>query len=305
MRGRTTGGLGAIVLLRLLHEVLALPPGRRPLITIAMIGLHSFMFFGLDGQRSLIRRYAFWGFGILRHGLASREAWTRMIGSQWIHLSAVHLGYNMLSFLSKGIQLEHALGGARFIALLASLALMTPLATLAIGVLADHSFGAPDWLDERAVGFSGVLFALKTVLSLRAETSAYSSIYGFRIPTRLVSWAELFLTQLFVPGTSFVGHLGGIVAGLVWAAGVERIVYSALGAVMMLFRSADYRPARSRFYGSGVSGSSGMQTHGRGSNYSAGNHNENDRTRDDAAVARALQEEEFASNGGRYSSDGL
>lgn len=64
-----------------------------------------------------------------------------------------------------------------------------------------------------AVGFSGVIFALKVVLNWHSPTS--STIAGFTIPTRYAAWAELLAIQYATPQASFVGHLGGIVAGLI------------------------------------------------------------------------------------------
>ena len=37
-----------------------------------------------------------------------------------------------------------------------------------------------------------------------------------RIPTKYAAWAELALIQLLVPNASFLGHLCGIAAGLIY-----------------------------------------------------------------------------------------
>jgi hypothetical protein len=68
----------------------------------------------------------------------------------------------------------------------------------------------------KIVGISAVLFALKTVLNLDPNSPRDSIIYGIRLPTRYVAWAELLIIQLLVPNASFAGHLAGIVAGLLW-----------------------------------------------------------------------------------------
>nr|XP_019704350.1 rhomboid-like protein 14, mitochondrial isoform X2 [Elaeis guineensis] len=67
---------------------------------------------------------------------------------------------------------------------------------------------------QYAVGFSGVLFAMKVVLNAQSDDYAY--VHGMIIPARHAAWAELILIQLFVPGVSFLGHLGGILAGLLY-----------------------------------------------------------------------------------------
>ena len=74
------------------------------------------------------------------------------------------------------------------------------------------SYPQEPFYHQCAVGFSGVLFALKVVLSWHSSTS--STIAGFAIPTRYAAWAELLAIQYATPQASFIGHLGGILAGL-------------------------------------------------------------------------------------------
>jgi hypothetical protein len=49
-----------------------------------------------------------------------------------------------------------------------------------------------------AVGFSGVLFGLKAVLGHGA--GGWGSVHGMPLPMRYMSWAELLLAQMLVPG---------------------------------------------------------------------------------------------------------
>lgn len=70
------------------------------------------------------------------------------------------------------------------------------------------------YYDEYAVGFSGVLFAMKVVLYSRSDSYAY--VQGIMVPARYAAWAELVLIQMLVPGVSFLGHLGGILAGILY-----------------------------------------------------------------------------------------
>ncbi|TKY54350.1 Rhomboid protein 14 [Spatholobus suberectus] len=65
------------------------------------------------------------------------------------------------------------------------------------------------YYEEYAIGFSGVLFAMKVIPNSQSDNCTY-----FR---RMMSiWAELFLVQKLVPGVSFIGHLGGVLAGLLY-----------------------------------------------------------------------------------------
>lgn len=293
MRRRNEVG-GTLALLALAQEVLRLPPNRRPPVTLLVIATQVLIFFTSEGRSRLVRKLAFCAELVLRDGFASEAAWARMLGSQWLHLSSVHLGYNMLSLLWKGTRLEPILGSVRFACMLACLACLTPVATTALSYVAADLFSFPDWLEERSVGFSGVLFALKTVLNARATSTEMSTmVLGLPFPARHAVWAELLFTYFFVPGTSFVGHFGGIVAGLIWLAGFERVAFGLLDAFFR--RGQAQQPATyergvqpthgsTRFYGSGISGYRDRSTR----DPRAQAHMDSD-----AEFARRLQEEEL------------
>ncbi|KAJ7542159.1 hypothetical protein O6H91_10G092500 [Diphasiastrum complanatum] len=137
----------------------------------------------------------------------------RVFMSAFYHVDETHLVYNMLSLLWKGVQLEVNIGSGKFAAMIAVLlGLSHGLVVLLSKVLSADS---PELLyTDCAVGFSAVLFALKVVLNYNSPR--HTNIYGVLVPSRYAAWAELILIQIFVPGTSFVGHLCGILAGLLY-----------------------------------------------------------------------------------------
>ncbi|KAL6008978.1 Rhomboid-like protein 14, mitochondrial [Asimina triloba] len=139
----------------------------------------------------------------------------RFFLSAFYHMNESHLVYNMLSLLWKGIQLETSMGSMEFAAMVAELVAMSQGITLLLAK-SLHVFFDYDraYYYEHAVGFSGVLFAMKVVLNSRS--SDYTYVHGLIVPARYAAWAELILIQLFVPGVSFLGHLGGILAGLLY-----------------------------------------------------------------------------------------
>ncbi|CAL8464708.1 g4243 [Coccomyxa elongata] len=141
--------------------------------------------------------------------------WTRLLWSAFLHADDIHLFYNMSSLLWKGAQLEPDLGSMRFLGLVGELLLLSHVAT--VGLAAAAAKVLPDlagvqYYSSCAIGFSAVLFALKVVLSHR--TPGWSYIGGIALPTKYVCWAELAYIQLLTPKASFLGHLGGILAGL-------------------------------------------------------------------------------------------
>lgn len=139
----------------------------------------------------------------------------RFFLSPFYHLNESHLVYNMLSLLWKGIQLETSMGSAEFASTVAALVAMSQGFTLLLAksLLLFFEYERP-YYQEYAAGFSGVLFAMKVILN--AQSDEYTYVYGLLVPTRYAAWAELILIQMFVPGVSFLGHLGGILAGLLF-----------------------------------------------------------------------------------------
>ncbi|XP_020520398.1 rhomboid-like protein 14, mitochondrial isoform X2 [Amborella trichopoda] len=139
----------------------------------------------------------------------------RFVLSAFYHMGESHLVYNMMSLLWKGVQLELAMGSTDFAVMIASLLGMSQGITLLLAKLLDVFFDyETSYYNEYAVGFSGVLFAMKVVLNARSEDFAY--VHGLVVPARHAAWVELVLIQLFVPGVSFLGHLGGILAGILY-----------------------------------------------------------------------------------------
>ncbi|KAK6257807.1 hypothetical protein QUC31_001266 [Theobroma cacao] len=139
----------------------------------------------------------------------------RFFLSPFYHVGESHLVFNMMSLLWKGIQLETSMGSSEFASMVIALVGMSQGITLLLAksLLLFLDYERP-YYAQYAVGFSGVLFALKVVLNSQSEN--YTNVYGLIVPARYGAWAELILIQMFVPGVSFLGHLGGILAGLLY-----------------------------------------------------------------------------------------
>jgi rhomboid domain-containing protein 1 len=129
------------------------------------------------------------------------------------HLSETHLFYNMTSLLWKGVQLEMSVGSAGFASMVAALLGLSQGITLLLskGLLL---LGDETSYFSQAAGFSGVLFGMKVVLNAWSDDFVY--LHGMVIPSKYAAWAELILIQAIIPDSSFLGHLGGILAGLVY-----------------------------------------------------------------------------------------
>lgn len=123
----------------------------------------------------------------------------------------------MTSFLYKGVTLESALGSEYFLALVVYLSITAHTLYVLIALVA-HRLGITSALMNRCVvGFSGVIFGLKVVInSDQRYTDRATRVFGISLPGGGAPWAELLLASALMPNVSFLGHLTGILAGLIY-----------------------------------------------------------------------------------------
>ena len=119
----------------------------------------------------------------------------RLITGQFLHADDFHLYYNMASFLYKGVKFETA--GLRISGILVTVLLLATgfIHTFLSFVLYVTSL-SPDSYFTTAVGFSGVIFALKTVLNFNSPTM--SRVFGIDLPTKHAAWLELVVCSVMV-----------------------------------------------------------------------------------------------------------
>jgi rhomboid domain-containing protein 1 len=135
--------------------------------------------------------------------------------SAFYHIDETHLIYNMVSLMWKGVQLEGTLGSQKFATTVAVLlGLSHGLVLASSSLLACLTESPTSFYSECSVGFSSVLFALKVVLNYNSPS--HTNVYGILVPSRYAAWVELLVVQMFVPETSFLGHLCGILAGVIY-----------------------------------------------------------------------------------------
>ncbi|XP_042343102.1 rhomboid-related protein 4-like [Plectropomus leopardus] len=188
--------------------------GNIPAVTLAVLGFNVYLYVFpaapmMEACVSLQRVYR-------------NKEWHRLFLSPLHHVDDWHLYFNMVSFIWKGIRLERCLGAAWFLYLLSVFSLLSGLVYLllqaALTKLIEDSDPLMTLTEECAVGFSGVLFALK-VVSNHYNPGGVTFVLYMRVTNRFASWVELVLIYLISPGTSLVGHLAGILVGLLYTWG--------------------------------------------------------------------------------------
>lgn len=135
------------------------------------------------------------------------------------------------------------MGSAEFASMVAALLTMSQGITLLLAksLLLFVDYEGP-FYSEYSVGFSGVLFAMKVVLNSHSDD--YANVHGLLVPARHAAWAELILIQIFVPGVSFLGHLGGILAGILYLKLKGRSSSDPLTSIIKSFTSVLTWPLR-------------------------------------------------------------
>lgn len=186
----------------------------------------------------------------------THKEWRRLFLSPLHHVDDWHLYFNMASFLWKGIRLERRMGGSWFFYLLCVFSLLTGLVYLLLQAWLTHLMEDPQdplefLIHECAVGFSGVLFGLK-VVSNHYNPGGVTYIWYIRVSNRFASWVELVLIYLVAPGTSLIGHLAGILVGLLYTVGPLETIMKKCADLMS--SDGNFRNTSSYFSSSGYSG---------------------------------------------------
>lgn len=268
MQRRARGSnLGLFLLLSQIYQA---GSGNIPPVTLVTLGLNIFLF--LNPLNDLMEVC------ISVNESYYRKDWQRLLLSPFHHADDWHLYFNMVSLLWKGIRLERELGSARFASIIAVFSQLIGMLYLLLELTLTEITGDPSYNKQCAVGFSGVLFALK-VLKTHYHPGGNSYLMGLAIPNRYACWVELMLIHMLSPGTSFIGHLSGILVGLLYTQGPLKKIMEAVGAILLY----DGSSARRTFYSS--HGYSGHGSHGT-------QHHWQNPPRDYSANTGGLSEEE-------------
>ena len=139
----------------------------------------------------------------------------RIVSSAFVHGGAFHILMNMMSLAQLGPALEIQFGTLQmlissfWIVLIEGFLYVTINYTVGTYILNDRS-----WLMMAGVGYSGVLFSYAIMDSYHTNVQSRSVFGFFSVPAKVYPWILLILISLFLPNISFMGHLCGILAGI-------------------------------------------------------------------------------------------
>lgn len=209
-----------------------------PPVTLALLGLNIYLF--LYPMKPLL--YVC----ISVHEGYYHSDWERLLFSPFHHADDWHLYFNMVSLLWKGTKLEKRLGSVPFAVIIAVFSQLIGVVYVLVQLLLAEFMKDPTYKMQCAVGFSGVLFALK-VLNNHYHPGGSTNVFGLQVPNKYACWAELVAIHMLSPGTSFVGHLSGILVGLLYIHGPLKWILNSAGSLF----SEGNQPRHQRFNNAG------------------------------------------------------
>lgn len=135
------------------------------------------------------------------YAISFEGEWWRLLASGFLHYGLIHLAMNMFALWVLGRDLEMVLGRLRFVALY--------VVSLVGGAAAVYAFGE---VNAATAGASGAIFGLMgamavVVFRLKLNPTNALVIIGLNV-----------VLTISIPGISLLGHLGGLVVGVLVAA---------------------------------------------------------------------------------------
>ncbi|XP_020831149.1 rhomboid-related protein 4 isoform X1 [Phascolarctos cinereus] len=208
-------------LLLLFFQIMQVGITNIPPVTLACIGLNIWLFLNpLKPSNWLC---------LSVESCYKGKDWQRLLLSPFHHADDWHLYFNMVSMLWKGLTLERRLGSIWFAYIIAVFSMLTGVVYLALEYTVAELLDQPAFKLYCAIGFSGVLFALK-VLNNSYNPGGHTNVMGMYIPNKYACWVELVMIHLLSPNASFAGHLAGIIVGLMYTLGpLKRIMEACAG----------------------------------------------------------------------------
>ncbi|XP_047253318.1 rhomboid-like protein 15 isoform X1 [Capsicum annuum] len=150
----------------------------------------------------------------------------RIFTSILFHGSLLHVLFNMLALVPLGSELERIMGSVRLLYIIVLLAISNALLHLLIALIVAHNpfHPYPYFMDECAIGFSGILFSM-IVMETSLSGAQTRSVFGLiNVPAKWYALILLVVFQLVMTNVSLLGHLCGILSGFAYTYGLFNVL---------------------------------------------------------------------------------
>lgn len=150
----------------------------------------------------------------------------RMFTSILFHGSFLHVFFNMLALVPLGSELERIMGSVRLSYTMVLLATSNAVLHLLIALLVAYNpfHPYPYLMNECAIGFSGILFAMIVIETSLSGVQSRSVFGLFNVPAQWYAWILLVVFQLLMTNVSLLGHLCGILSGFAYTHGLFNLL---------------------------------------------------------------------------------
>lgn len=200
--------------------------GRPGLVTQILVGICVVVYILQQGSGSILRDYS-----LLGDRIAFGDEYYRLLTAAFLHLSLIHVLFNVLALYLLGTQLEQMLGRVRYVAVF----VVSAGGGNATSYLVNGADASSAGASTAVYGFFAAYFMIAR--RLRADTSQILVIVGINL---VITFA--------LPGIDRWGHLGGLAAGIalgaifsyipprlaaVQAAAVTAVLAAFLGAAVL------------------------------------------------------------------------
>ncbi|KAJ3066193.1 hypothetical protein HDU98_010491 [Podochytrium sp. JEL0797] len=136
--------------------------------------------------------------------------------SHFLHTGWFHLLFNMLAFAPIAGYQERNMGTYPLLHMILLLCATTSVIYVCLTFVVGFLFRGL-WTGC-VEGLSGIVFALISLEANKGDLQT-QDFFGVKIPGSMFPWFLLIVTQFLFMGSSFFGHLAGILAGVVFAQG--------------------------------------------------------------------------------------
>ncbi|KAK5584307.1 hypothetical protein RB653_005915 [Dictyostelium firmibasis] len=126
------------------------------------------------------------------------------------HADIYHILYNLITFLDLAKLERLTFGTLKYFYLIILFGIVSNLISLIFYLVVQKNLCQ--------LGFSGILFALIYIESDSSGREVFL-FNAVKIPSKLYPWAMLILIHIFVQGSSLIGHLSGIISGILYIKG--------------------------------------------------------------------------------------
>jgi len=151
----------------------------------------------------------------------------RILSSAFVHGGFFHILMNMMSLMQLGPGLELKFGTLSFASMTLWAIVVAGSLYVSISWFCGTMSGDPAWMVHSGVGYSGVLFVYATLESYHTTVQSRSVFGFFSVPARVYPWILLVLLSVVLPGISFLGHLCGILTGMLFITGALQLCMPA------------------------------------------------------------------------------